>query len=86
MSESMLENTGVMSSTQRIEVKNSDRVNVVLAGPQGPPGPPGREGPPGDDAETSVQETMEQHVNSPEPHPIYDDIQDLSILFENGLF
>lgn len=28
---------------------------------------------------------LETHINSSTPHPAYDDMQDLTILFENGL-
>lgn len=28
---------------------------------------------------------LRQHVNDPEPHPQYDDLPSLSLLFENGI-
>lgn len=84
----------VVNSQQRIEVKDlvvsviNTPVSVVVvpAGPQGPPGVQGIQGPPGVDADTGVEVVMEAHVNSPEPHPVYDDMQNLTILLENGLF
>ena len=46
----------------------------------GPPGPPGPEGPPGEGAVD-----IANHINDPTPHPAYDDIPSLVLLFENGL-
>lgn len=52
-----------------------DHVIELIAGPQGPPGPPGMD----------TAGAIEEHVNAPEPHPAYDDIPDLALIFENGL-
>lgn len=77
----------VVSSQQRIEVEDRT-INVlnrpvsVTVIPAGPQGPPGVEGPPGIDAD----ELLLDHVVDPEPHPAYDDIPNLVIHFENGLF
>lgn len=77
----------VVSRTQRLVVNPAEAtVSVINAGPPGPTGPTGPPGPPGDDAETSIGTVMEAHVNSPTPHPAYDDMPDLTILLENGLF
>lgn len=35
--------------------------------------------------ETELATAIEDHVNDPNPHPAYDDIQSLVGLFENGL-
>lgn len=76
----------VLSRTQRIVVdQGTSEVSVVNAGPVGPPGVEGQPGPPGVDAQTSVGLVMTEHVNSPTPHPAYDDIPDLTTLLENGL-
>jgi hypothetical protein len=86
----------VLSRTQRIIVDPASQVVDVISGRQGisitnagPPGPrgiTGPPGPPGQDAQPSVDTVMAAHVNSPTPHPVYDDMPDLVILFENGLF
>lgn len=76
----------VRSRTQRIIVDAPTAVAIVNAGPVGPPGGPGPQGAPGLDAQTSVENIMDTHVDSPTPHPAYDDITDLTILLENGLF
>lgn len=53
-------------------------VHDGLRGPQGLPGPPGADG----DSLTDLQD----HINSPTPHPAYDvDMPSLKILFENGI-
>lgn len=83
----------VVSSQQRIVVEDRTAtvrnttigVQVIPAGAQGPPGVQGIPGPPGNDADTQIEVVMEQHVNAPEPHPVYDDSIDLTILLENGL-
>lgn len=48
---------------------------VVVRGPQGPQGEPG-------DSGTAALET---HIAATEPHPAYDDIADLTLIFNNGL-
>lgn len=102
MSESILEHAIattsteriVVSSQQRIEVRNrtayvlhtTERVSVIPAGPQGPPGVKGDQGEPGLDSGVVVEAMMIAHVESPTPHPAYDEMPDLTIHFENGLF
>jgi hypothetical protein len=34
---------------------------------------------------TYLEEQISEHVESPIPHPVYDDMLDLTLLFENGL-
>jgi hypothetical protein len=85
---SFLEDTQVIQvtqSTQRIVVHSRSSVSVINAGPIGPPGVMGPQGPPGVDAQTNVETAINSHINSPTPHPVYDDIPDLTILLENGL-
>ena len=57
-------------------------VVLPVAGPAGPPGPAG-------DDSVAVQElidgAVDAHVGSTMPHPVYDDLPALSLLFENGL-
>ena len=53
-------------------------------------GPAGPQGTPGDANDLTVVETMiegavQVHVVTPEPHPAYDDLPSLRLLFENGL-
>lgn len=60
------------------------RSDIVVLPVPGPPGPPGSL-----DDLTTVQNMIDTsvttHINSPAPHPAYDDIQDLTLVFENGL-
>lgn len=44
-------------------------------------GVPGPQGPPGADSGM----LLDEHINDLEPHPTYDDIPSLTLLFENGL-
>lgn len=48
-------------------------------------GAPGPEGPPGLSGDTNAQVLVDAHRDDPEPHPAYDDVMDLTLLFENGL-
>jgi len=60
-------------------------VVVPVAGPTGPQGTPGA---PADDLgviQTMIDGTVQTHVSTPEPHPAYDDLPSLQLLFENGL-
>jgi hypothetical protein len=44
-------------------------------------------GPPGSTAtvDAQIDDAMFLHVSDPTPHPAYDDMQDLTVLFENHL-
>lgn len=53
-------------------------------------GPPGPKGDPGDLEDLSVVQelidtTVAAHRQSAQPHPAYDDIPSLTLIFENGL-
>lgn len=50
---------------------------AIAGGPKGDPGPKGESA----DATALVQ----AHVDSLLPHPAYDDMVDLALIFENGL-
>lgn len=102
MESNMLDNIDVQVRTQRLVIQSQQRliledrnlnvvnefqgVAVVNAGPQGPGGIQGVPGPPGNDADTQIEVVMQEHVDSPTPHPAYDDIPDLTVHFENGLY
>lgn len=58
----------------------SPTVVVGLPVAVGPPGPRGPEGPGG-----VTPEDLEEHISGEAPHPAYDDIPSLAIIFENGL-
>ena len=45
------------------------------------PGPPGVPA----DLEAAISVVVEEHIQSPEPHPAYDDLPSFTLLFENGL-
>lgn len=45
-----------------------------MKGDKGDPGPPGPE----------VEEQIQEHIDSPTPHPIYDDGPSLELLYENA--
>ncbi len=74
-----MSNIVAISQTQKIIVNPATQaVSVVNAGP---PGPPGIQGIPGEDG----TEALEEHVNASEPHPAYDDLPNLVLIFNNGL-
>jgi hypothetical protein len=56
-------------------------------GPPGPDGDQGDPGPPADLAEVQqrIDDALITHVIDPEPHPAYDDMPSLTLLFENRL-
>lgn len=68
---------------------------VVAVGPQGPQGIPGPMGPRGQDGISigdgggvtpeQLASTVQAHIISTQPHPVYDDLPSLTLLFENGL-
>lgn len=55
--------------------------NTVVVPVPGPPGPAGNPF----IFQEMVNEAIDDHVNAPEPHPAYDDLPSLVLLFENGL-
>lgn len=68
----------------RVPLPDARVLLVPVRGPQGPPGPPGDL----DDLEAVqglIDDTVEVHVQAVEPHPAYDDLPSLRLLFENGL-
>lgn len=60
-----------------LQVPSSPTATLVTVA--GPPGPPGADGSGGDST------ALQAHIDSPTPHPAYDDLPSLSLLFENGL-
>jgi hypothetical protein len=66
----------VVVATQKIFVSKAGVVSLVNAGPVGPVGLPG---------DYSLATDFQNHLSSATPHPAYDDIASLSLLFENGL-
>lgn len=77
----------VVVRTQHINVHPSTgSVTVVNAGPPGPRGPVGPTGAPGSGAiDDYARDIISLHLVDPTPHPAYDDLPDLSLIFENGL-
>lgn len=72
----------VRSFTQHIIINpETSVVSVINGGPIGPPGAKGDKGDPG----LSGDESMIVHVLDPTPHPAYDDMPSLVLLFENAL-
>lgn len=55
-------------------------VEVSEVGLVGAPGPVGPQGPPGMSGDASLID----HVDSPTPHPVYDDGPSLALLYENA--
>lgn len=51
-----------------------------VKGDKGDPGEPGIQGPPGE----VTSDDLQAHVDSPLPHPVYDDGPSLEILYENA--
>ena len=56
-----------------------------VANLRGPAGPPGETVVVGGTTPGYVNEQITAHAIDPTPHPAYDDMPDLSLLFENGL-
>lgn len=54
---------------------------AVILGPPGPPGDLTAE-----EAEVIAEAAVLSHELAAEPHPAYDDMQSLVVIFENGLF
>lgn len=91
----------VTPTSPRVSLRPRPEVNVgvsALRGEQGPPGPSAYEvavanGFTGTEEEwlaifatqDDVTAAVQDHVNAPEPHPAYDDIPSLTLLFENGI-
>lgn len=77
----------VEAKTQHINVNPATGgVTVINAGPPGPRGFPGADGAPGSGTVDSVaRDLIATHIMDPTPHPSYDDLPDLSLIFENGL-
>lgn len=68
--------------TVTVAPPSSSSVVVPVQGPPGPTGPTG-----GDPAvvQGMIDTAVQTHVVAPEPHPAYDDIPSLVLLFENRL-
>jgi hypothetical protein len=56
---------------------------AVVRGPKGDKGDPGLDT--GGVFDVAIETAITTHVDSPKPHPIYDDTPDLTLLFQNGL-
>lgn len=56
---------------------------AVVRGPKGDKGDPGLDT--GGVFESAITTAVITHVQSPAPHPAYDDTPDLTLLFQNGL-
>lgn len=68
--------------TRTVEVGEPDGtttvVEVGVAGIRGQTGPAGP-------VDTSTADAFAAHLIDPTPHPAYDDIPDLTVIFENAL-
>jgi hypothetical protein len=62
-------------SRPTVVMRNQPSAVPVAVGWQGPPGPPGPD----------TAEAIEDHIYAAEPHPVYDDMATLRLIFENGL-
>lgn len=77
----------VLSGTQHIVVSpGTQHVSVTNSGPPGPAGPQGPTGAPGSGAvDTVARDMISLHLIDTTPHSVYDDMPDLTLIFENGL-
>lgn len=60
------------------------QVSSSQTGLRGPAGPPGPEGPPGISSTDASAEALQEHVDSPTPHPAYDDAPSFVLLYQNA--
>ncbi len=70
------------------ELLGSLRGSPGKQGPPGDKGPDGDKGPIGDMPSNCIENistAIDSHVKSSTPHPVYDDMIDLVLIFENGL-
>jgi hypothetical protein len=77
----------VIASNTQIEVSAPSIPTftvVPIKGDPGPQGPQGEVGPQGPAGESGTV-ALETHIDSATPHPVYDDLPSLNLLFENGL-
>lgn len=59
------------------------QVKVTGSGARGPQGPPGEVTT--DQMDEAIGTALQAHINDPLPHPAYDDIPSLTLIFENHL-
>ena len=83
----------VAPATQNVVLGTQPQSNVGVyfnrgeqgpVGPQGPQGPQGPVGPQGPQGESGAA-AVATHIADTTPHPAYDDLPSLSLLFENGI-
>jgi len=67
--------TNVTVQSTGVNVSIAESVASVILGTSGPQGPKGESG----------LAALSTHINSATPHPTYDDLPSLGLLFENGL-
>lgn len=74
-------------STVTVPVYEAEAIAIRGVQERGETGSPGPPGPPGPVSSVTglTQDDLTTHINSPTPHPVYDDMLDLTVLLENGL-
>lgn len=66
-----------------VVVEQDRPMQVVIVQDEGVPGPPGQDGADGIGAQEAMA-VIEGHINSPNPHPVYDDGPSLLLLYQNA--
>lgn len=66
---------------------NPDPVSATISetGVQGPPGIQGPPGPEGPEGGTEAMDAISLHLIDETPHPVYDDMPNLVLIFDNHL-
>lgn len=67
---------GAIETVASLDTGQTDFVVITSGGPQGVPGPVGPSG---------ADPRLDIHIQADSPHPKYDDLPSLTLLFENGL-
>jgi hypothetical protein len=74
-----------IASSSGFSIVKGDPGEQGEQGIQGEQGEQGIQGDPGLDTGAAIELVLGTHIQSPTPHPVYDDTPDLTLIFQNGL-